>query len=241
VEFIAQRLRTPEERVGKLPNVSLPPPRQNIELASEEELLARGLRAGDERALASVLDRLFPPMLRLAESYVGNRASAEETVQETWLAALRGIDRFEGRSSLKTWLFRILKNVARTRGKRDARMKPFSDMTLQVTLESGDLLDTLGPEAPQPLWSNTTDPETELLSAELAAHIERAIATLPERQREVLVLRDVEGWSSEDVCNVLGISQTNQRVILHRARNRVRDDLQVYLADADCEEREIVF
>ena len=241
MEFIARRLRTPEERVGRLPNVSLPPPQQHAQHASDEELLARGLRDGDEKALASVLDRLFPAMLRVAESHVGNRAAAEETVQETWFAALRGIDRFEGRSSLKTWLFHILKNLARTRGKRDARMAPFSDVALQATLDRGDPVPSRGPNAAQPLWTSGTDPEAELLSAELAARIERAIAALPARQRELLVLRDVEGWSSEDVCNVFGISQTNQRVILHRARNRVRDDLRSYLADADCEEREIVF
>ena len=241
MEFIARRLRTPEERVGMLPNVSLPPPQQNIELASDEELLVRGLCHRDEKALASVLDRLFPVMLRVAESHVQNRAAAEETVQETWLAALSGIDRFEGRSSLKTWLFHILKNVARTRGKRDARMAPFSDVAMQATLERGDPLPSREPTAAQPLWMKGTDPEAELLSAELASQIETAIAALPARQRELLVLRDVEGWSSEDVCDVFGISPTNQRVILHRARNRVRDDLQIYLADADCEGREIVF
>jgi RNA polymerase sigma-70 factor (ECF subfamily) len=241
VDFIARRLRTPEERVGMLPNVSLPPPKDHGTGASDEELLLSALRDRNEDAMSLVLDRLHPAMLRVARMYVMNHATAEEAVQETWLAAISGIDRFEGRSSLKTWLFHILKNIARSRGKRDARMVSFTDTACTEPLQSGDPIERIGQGAQQPLWTHGTDPEAELLAAEMARRLERAIEALSARYREVLVLRDVEGWSSEDVCNILGISQTNQRVILHRARDRVRHDLQNYLADTDdCEAREIM-
>jgi RNA polymerase sigma-70 factor, ECF subfamily len=231
------RLRTPEERVGGLPNASLPPPAGSEQRMAQDELLLRALRDGDERAFAVVADLYFSAMLRIAWSHVGSRATAEEVIQETWMAAIRGIHRFERRSSVRTWLFRILRNRARTRGARDSRMRPFSD--LQAVDSDGpgpdEMIAGAGTTATarghEPMWVSSTDPEQQLLSRELAGHIDRAIAALPPRQREVITLRDVEGWSAEDVCNALGLSQTNQRVILHRARDRVRHELQDYLAD----------
>src|SRR5690606_27732618 len=180
MEMLERRLRTPEERVGMLPNASLPPP---VVENDDEELLHRALRLADEDALRIVADRLFPGMLRIAKFHVGTRAAAEEIVQETWLAAIRGIDRFEGRSSIRTWLFRILRNLARTRGRRDARTRAFSD--LQPRHADGSGADTLEPPAvagTTPLWMRTDDPAENVLSAELGAHIDRAIATLPDRQ-----------------------------------------------------------
>lgn len=205
---------------------------------TEDELLLSALRDGNEAAFALALDLYFTGMLRLAMTHVDSRATAEEVIQDTWLAAIRGIDRFEGRSSVKTWLFRILRNLARTRGARDARMRPLTDLEAIPAGESGPAPDERivgGGAAPAhghvAMWVSSTDPEQQMLSRELAEHIERAIAELPPRQREVITLRDVEGWSAEDVCNELGLSQTNQRVILHRARDRVRHELQDYLAE----------
>jgi RNA polymerase sigma-70 factor, ECF subfamily len=234
------RLRTPEERVGSLPNVSLPPPVAADRKIAEDELLLRALRDGDDRAFALALDLCFTGMLRVAMSHVDSRATAEEVIQETWMAAIRGIDRFQRRSSVRTWLFRILRNQARTRGTRDSRMRPFSDLQASPK-ESGSGPDgmivgaraAMAHDGHQAMWVSSTDPEQQLLSRELAEHIERALAALPPRQREVITLRDVEGWSAEDVCNALGLSQTNQRVILHRARDRVRNELQDYLAEND--------
>lgn len=233
------RLRTPEERVGSLPNASLPPPVTSDQKRAQDELLLRALHDGDESAFALVSDLYFTAMLRVAMSHVDCRATAEEVIQETWMAAIRGIGRFERRSSVRTWLFRILRNQARTRGTRDSRMRPLSDLQAVDSEESGAGTDQMivgtgtaatahGHEA---MWVSSTNPEQQLLSRELADHIDRALAALPPRQREVITLRDVEGWSAEDVCNALGLSQTNQRVILHRARDRVRHELQDYLAD----------
>jgi RNA polymerase sigma-70 factor, ECF subfamily len=225
-----RQLRTPEERVGMLPNASLPPPCRDLAHAADEELLVRGLRDGDEDALALALDRLFPAMLRTATCHVRSRAAAEDVVQDSWLAAIDGFLRFGGRSSVRTWLFRILRNIARTRGRRDARTSPFSEMN---GTGPADPLERPVRWETQALWVTGTDPEAELLSTELAERIESAIAALPPRQREVIVLRDVEGWPADEVCNTLGITQTNQRVLLHRARSRVRTELEPYLAEMD--------
>ncbi len=233
---LARQLRTPEERVGMLPNASLPPPDDGATASAEDALLLRALRERDEPAFARVLDRYYPAMLRLAMTHVDSRATAEEVVQETWMAALSGIDRFEGRSSVKTWLFRILRNLARTRGKRDIRMRPFSEMEY-------DAPGRLGADSDRPMhsslatgqamWVRPADAEAQVLSGELRDHLERAMATLPARQRQVIILRDVEGWSADDVCNAMGITQTNQRVMLHRARDRVRNEIRWYLDEND--------
>jgi RNA polymerase sigma-70 factor (ECF subfamily) len=175
-------------------------------------------------------------MLRLARVYVRDRAVAEEVVQEAWLGVLRGIERFEGRSSLRTWLHRIVANLARTRAVQEARSVPFS------ALAGGE--DVEGPSVPPERFHGPDDrwaghwatpphpwgrPDHELLSAETRARIVAAIDGLPQMQRRVITLRDVEGWSAQEVCNVLALSETNQRVLLHRARTKLRQALDDYL------------
>lgn len=197
-------------------------------------LVAR-LRAGDESAFVELIDRYGGTMLRVAQMYVRDRATAEEVVQETWLAVLNGIDRFEGRSSLKTWLFRILTNRAKTRGERDGRMLPFS--ALAGAGEEGDEPSVdpdrfLGPDSPHPgAWAAPPIawPQDKLLEGETLGVIEMAIDQLPEAQREVILLRDVDGWTAMEVSDALGITDGNQRVLLHRARSKVRAALERYL------------
>ena len=175
-------------------------------------------------------------MLRIALLYVSSPSVAEEVVQETWLAVLTGLERFEGRSSLKTWLFRILTNKAKTRGQRERRTLPFSALAAD-----GDEGDTavdvdrfFGPDSRNAgHWAVPPRgvPEERLLAAEARARIEAAIAALPPNQRAVITLRDVEGLSAEEACNVLGLSETNQRVLLHRARSKVRAAFERYLEE----------
>jgi RNA polymerase sigma-70 factor, ECF subfamily len=175
-------------------------------------------------------------MLRLARVYARSHAVAEEIVQETWLAVLQGIDGFENRSSFKTWLFRILVNRARTRAKREGRMVPLSahgDSVREPWEGSVPEDRFLGPDHPEwpyhwavppKAWAGA--PEEQLLTRETLAVVHRVIAALPPSQREVITLRDVQGWTSEEVCNVLDLTETNQRVLLHRARSRVRQALE---------------
>jgi RNA polymerase sigma-70 factor (ECF subfamily) len=174
----------------------------------DAELLAR-LRSGDERSFIMLVQRYQEPMLRLAASFVPSRAVAEEVVQDTWLAMLRGIGSFQGRSSVKTWLFQIMVNRARTAGTQEQRSTPVVDPARFD--ESGG-------------WS---DPPAEWISAaddlRLAARIREWIDLLPERQRQVVLLRDVEGLTPAEACAVLEISETNQRVLLHRGRSRLRE------------------
>lgn len=221
-------LRSPSERVGTLSHADLPPPDSSS--LDEDQLLVRALRARDEEAFESLLDRWYSPMLRLARTYVRSRAEAEEVVQDTWLAVLAGLDRFEGRSSLKTWIFRILVNRARTRAKREARTLPFSDVRSpegaqgpQATTEwlfQPERTGVLGWHGQSLMPAN---PQEQLLTEELRARVDAAIALLPARQQEVITLRDIEGWSAEEVCDVLDLTEANQRVLLHRARVKVRD------------------
>ena len=177
-----------------------------------------------------------PPLLRVAMLYVSTRAVAEEVVQETWLAVLTGLERFEGRSSLKTWLFRILSNKAKTRGQREGRTLPFSSLASDGD-ESEPAVDAdrfLGPDNRYAgHWAAPPRgvPEERLLAAEAKARIEVAIAGLPANQRAVITLRDVEGLSAEETCSVLGLSETNQRVLLHRARSKVRAAFEQYLEE----------
>jgi RNA polymerase sigma-70 factor, ECF subfamily len=202
---------------------------------TEDHELVQRLRDGDESAFAELIDRYGATMLHVAQMYVRDRATAEEVVQETWLAVLNGIDRFEERSSLKTWLFRILTNRAKTRGERDGRMVPFSSLAGASTEEDEPSVDPdrfLGPDSPHPgAWAAPplAWPEDKLLERETLGVIEMAIDKLPEAQRDVILLRDVDGWTPMEVSDVLGITDGNQRVLLHRARSKVRAAVEEYL------------
>jgi RNA polymerase sigma-70 factor, ECF subfamily len=198
--------------------------------AGDEQLVAR-LKRGDERAFAELISAYSPALLRVAQARVRTRAVAEEVVQETWLAVLSGLERFEGRSSLKTWIFRILTNIAITRGTRESRCLPFSSLAEREADEPDEPLDAsrflpadhdrwphhwaLGPTR----WQT---PEEGLLTRETRDRILQAVESLPPAQRTVITLRDIEGWPSDEVCETLGISEGNQRVLLHRARSKVR-------------------
>ncbi len=202
----------------------------------DETTLVERLRAGDEAAFMLLVDLYGPSLLRLAQTFVRDRAVAEEVVQEAWLGVLRGIDRFEGRSSLKTWIYRILTNTAKTRGVRESRSVPFS--ALGGDGEDGPTVDPdrfQGADGQYPGgWRSFPDswPEDRLLRAETMEVIRRAIDALPSTQKAVVTLRDVEGWSSDEVRNALDLTETNQRVILHRARAKVRRALEEYLTSA---------
>jgi RNA polymerase sigma-70 factor (ECF subfamily) len=206
---------------------------------AQETQLLDALRRRDERAFAALVDRYHTSLIRLAQLYVPDRATAEEVVQDTWLGVLKGIDRFEGRSSFKTWLFRILTNIAKTRGVRENRSLPFSAFweAEAEPFEPAVAADQFRP-SDDPQWPHHwafepatwgDRPEERLISNEVQAVIRRAIEALPPAQREVITLRDLEGWSSAEVCNTLVISETNQRVLLHRARSKVRRTLNQYL------------
>jgi RNA polymerase sigma-70 factor (ECF subfamily) len=195
--------------------------------------LVDGLRAGDEAAFVELVRRYGPSMLRVAQLYVRSRAVAEEVVQEAWVGVLNGISRFEGRSSLRTWIFRILTNTAKTRAVREGRSVPFSALTPEDEGPSVDPDRFLGPgeryaghwASPPASWG----PDDRLVAAETLAVFEAEIEALPPAQSLVITMRDVEGWSAEEVCNTLDLSETNQRVLLHRARTKVRRALEEYL------------
>ena len=206
--------------------------------ASEEESkLVATLLAGDEAAFATLVERHHSALLRMASMYVSTRAVAEEVVQDTWVGVLKGLDGFEGRSSLRTWIYRILVNTAKTRGQRERRSVPFSslgdeDLGSEPAVEA-DRFFGASERWPQH-WSSVPAswegiPEDRLLSGETLDRIRAAIEALPPGQRRVIEMRDVDGWTPEEVCNALGISETNQRVLLHRARSKVRAVLEGYL------------
>ena len=190
----------------------------------EEPALLDALRRGDEDAFARLVNEHHASLRRVARLYVANAATADEVVQETWLGVIRGIWAFEGRSSLKTWIFRILVNRARTRAVRESRSAQLiGTLSTETDAES---------ESARPSPAPNSSPERSLLTKELRERLETAIDALPSNMRAVLWLRDVEGWSSGEVCNALAIQETNQRVVLHRARSRVRAALQPYLEGA---------
>jgi RNA polymerase sigma-70 factor (ECF subfamily) len=205
--------------------------------SSADLALVERLRAGDEAAFMTLVDQLQPAMLRVARMYVSTTAVAEEVVQDAWLGVLRGLHSFEGRSSLRTWIFRILTNIAKTRGQREGRSLPFASL-------AGDDLDAPAvdpgrfdsPEgSSRGRWSTLPDdwtgiPEDRLLGHETLDIIGRVIASLPPMQAEVIRLRDALGWTSEEVRNALDLTETNQRVLLHRARAKVRSALERYLS-----------
>jgi RNA polymerase sigma-70 factor (ECF subfamily) len=208
--------------------------------AGDLELLAR-LRRGDEAAFTQLVERLHGPMLRVAMIHVGNRAVAEEVAQDAWVGVLAQLDRFEGRSSLRTWVLRIVANRARTRAVRERRTLPFS--SLDGAAEPGR--PAVEPErflpaghrwaghwaSPPRSWGDV--PEERLLSAETRAEVGRAVELLPPAQRAVITLRDVEGMTAAETCELLELTEGNQRVLLHRARSRVRRALERYLDETE--------
>jgi RNA polymerase sigma-70 factor, ECF subfamily len=200
--------------------------------------LLAALRAGDEQAFATLVTRYHASLKRVARAYVSTDAVAEDVVQETWLAVIGALDRFEQRATLKTWLFHILTNKAKTRGVRERRSVPFASLA-----RAGDDEPAVSPDRfqregdawpghwatpPRP-WE---DPERRLASLEAREHLRAAIAALPSTQQAVLTLRDVEGLEADEVCELLDLSAGNQRVILHRARARVRTELEHYFEEA---------
>ncbi len=211
------------------------PPGAPPSAADDDALLLR-LRAGDRNAFAVLVRRHAGALLRFARTFVRNESLAEEVVQDTWVAALVGLDGFEGRSSLRTWLFRILANRARTQILRDGRTVPFSALTGPDEGDEPaidpDRFDRSGAwEDPPGTWSEE-NPERLVQSVETRAAIDAAIAELPEAQRAVITLRDIEGLDTDEICNLLAITVTNQRVLLHRARARVRGALARHLSGA---------
>ena len=196
-------------------------------MGDDAELVAR-LRTGDEDAFVHLVARHHTSLLRLASTFVPSRAVAEEVVQETWLGVVRGIDRFEARSSLKTWLFRILVNRARSAGVRERRyaMAPSADERAVVPgrfAANGEWRD------PPASW--TDEAIDRITAADAAAAISSCLADLPHAQRQVVLLRDVEGLAADEVCALLGLSDGNQRVLLHRGRSRLRSRLEHLLAE----------
>jgi RNA polymerase sigma-70 factor, ECF subfamily len=210
-----------------------PVPRTDEAGYADAELVAQ-LRAGDEATMSQLVGRWSPTMLRVARSFVDSPQSAEDVVQDAWLGMLSGLATFEGRSSLRTWTFSILVNRARTRGAREARTLPRSPLVTGDEPAPDDLLAGPGGE-PARTWSSIdaqsrwdTAPESVVLSKEILFQVDRALAALPPRQRQVVTMRDVCGMSAEEVCAALDITPANQRVLLHRARAILRTALAGY-------------
>jgi RNA polymerase sigma-70 factor (ECF subfamily) len=200
-------------------------------LSAADRELVGALRAGDETAFGSLIDRYFAPMLSVARAYVATREAAEDVVQETWMGVIEGIDRFEGRCSLKTWMYRILVNRARTRGERESRTRPFSSL-------ERDNEPVVDPARFVPaghrwggMWATPPSrnfPEEQTLAGETRGILQSVLEELPANQRTVLSLRDLQDLTSEEVCELLNISEGNQRVLLHRARAKARNALERY-------------
>lgn len=207
-----------------------------LQVAGEADTVAR-LRRGDESAFGEVISAYTPALLGVALAHVRTRAVAEEVVQETWLGVLKGLDRFEGRSSLKTWIFKILMNIAITRGVRESRSVPFSSLAQR---EADAFDEPVDPSrffpADHDRWpghwalapTRWETPEGALLAGETHDCILRTVEELPPAQRTIITLRDIHGWPPEEVCDVLGVSDGNQRVLLHRARSKVRSAVERY-------------
>ena len=202
-------------------------------LATPEADIVAALRRGDEAVFAALIERYHRALLRVALLYVADQSVAEELVQETWLGLLQSLARFEGRCSLKTWIFRILVNRAKTRSIRERRSVPFSalrsaDDSAEAAVDpaefDADGRWLVGPQG----WGSA--PEERLLAQETRTYIQQAVDALPSSQRAVIELRDIAGWTSDEVCRHLGISEANQRVLLHRARSKVRQALAAYVA-----------
>ena len=204
---------------------------------ADDQRIIAGLRAGDETAFVEMVDRYNGSLVRVAMRYVPSRAVAEEVVQDTWIGVIEGIDRFEGRSTIKTWLYKILIYKARARGERERRTVPLSATAIDDSAPSVPTERFRGSDAlwaghwatPPRRWDG--DAEERLLASEARSVIDATIAELPLAQREVITLRDLSQFSSVQVCDLLGVTEANQRVLLHRARSRVRAALENYLDD----------
>jgi RNA polymerase sigma-70 factor (ECF subfamily) len=216
---------------------------EGTDFTNDDHLIA-ALRAGDDRAFGWLLDTYHAPLRRLARSFVPSDAVADEVVQEAWLGVIRGIDRFEHRSSLKTWLFQIVINIGRTRGVKEHRTVPFASATggaADVDADAyGGAFDPDRFRPPGDQWAGgwrsfpqPWEPAEQYARQETLDRVRTAIQALPPAQRVVISLRDIDGWGSDEVCNVLEITQTNQRVLLHRARAAVRSALDPYLQTTD--------
>lgn len=205
--------------------------------ADPDAALLEALRRGDEAAFRALVQEHGPFLMRLVMMHVPSRAVAEEVVQDTWLAVLNGLDRFEGRSSLRTWIASIALNKARTRGTREGRIVPFALLRRRYEEGGGPALEPdrfQGRRGERPGWwasppAEWDEPQRRLEAAETRDVLLRAIRDLPPRQREVISLRDLSGWDAEEVCNALDLTETNQRVLLHRARSKVRAALEDHL------------
>jgi len=203
--------------------------------SASEEATVSALRAGDERTFRELFARTYPTLKRVARGYVASDAVAEEIVQETWMAVVTGIGRFESRSTLGTWIFSILTNQAKSHCAREGRALPFSSFAPVDADEPAVDPDRFqkDDEAWPGHWATPPrpwqKPERRVLALEAREHLRHALAQLPERQRLIVGLRDVDGHSAEEVCELLGLSQENQRVLLHRGRARLRAALEKYL------------
>jgi RNA polymerase sigma-70 factor, ECF subfamily len=222
----------PESVSLDAPSAGAPPPRP---VSAEEWTLVERLRSGDENAFSTLVQRYQRSMIRLASAHTRNQAVAEEVVQEAWIGILNGIDGFEGRCPLRAWMFRIVANTAKLRGAREVRSTPFS--ALEDDEGPSVSADSFRP-AEDPRWaghwvwgkSPAPWPDEQVTSRETMLRLREELDRLPARQREVMTLRDIEGWSSAEVCESLGLSEENQRVLLHRARSKVRKGLAGYMA-----------
>ncbi len=196
-----------------------------------ERLIAR-LRAGDETAFRELVHEHHRAMIGLARTFVGNQATAEEVVQDTWVAVISGLSGFEGRSSLKSWIFGILANKARTRAVRERRVVTFADLGQDAEpAVDPDRFKTSGMWADPPAAWADFDPERIVAGRQLLAHVWVALENLPPAQRSVVLLRDVEGMDAEEACSILGVSEANQRVLLHRGRSRIRQAIETLFAE----------
>jgi RNA polymerase sigma-70 factor (ECF subfamily) len=212
-------------------------------MSSEEgDDLVERLRAGDSDAFAEVVRAWSPMMLHVARAYVSTEASAQEVVQDAWLAMIRGLDKFEGRSSLRTWMLAILANIGRSRGVREARTVPWS--SLNPAEDAGPAVDPERFRGPDDQWPRNwtplgkprswpRSPEDEALASETRRQLGDGLDELPEQQRTVVTLRDVYGLSSDEVCSLLGLTAGNQRVLLHRGRSRLRGLLELHYTAAE--------
>jgi RNA polymerase sigma-70 factor (ECF subfamily) len=205
-----------------------------------ERDLVQALREGDDAAFVDLVEGWSGAMQNVARGFVSSTETAQDVVQDTWMAVIRGIDRFEGRSSLRTWVFRILVNTAKTRGVRDSKVLPFS--SLNPREDNGPTVDPARFRGPDDQWPGgwtedgrpqawAASPESLVLDRELGERIAEAIASLPVRQRTVVTLRDVQGFPSDEVCDLLSLSPENQRVLLHRGRAKVRAALEDYFRE----------